>query len=264
MRFVAFASGSGGNCALLQGGGVSVLLDAGISLRRIRAGLAAHGLTVGELDAVFITHEHTDHVGALGSIVKYYPVPVYASRAAARRLSGTVPGLEALLRPLRTGEPTALGALSVTAFPTSHDTEESVGYRFDSPEGRFGVCTDTGVVTDEMLAAMAGCNAALIEANHDLVMLRNGRYPYPLKRRILSDRGHLSNDACAAFACALARSGTRQIVLGHLSRENNTPGRAMETVREALDADGWTDVVLAVAPQDGEVCVEVTACSVSS
>ena len=247
MRFVAFASGSGGNCALLQGGGVSVLLDAGISLRRIRAGLAAHGLTVGELDAVFITHEHTDHVGALGSIVKYYPVPVYASRAAARRLSGTVPGLEALLRPLRTGEPTALGALSVTAFPTSHDTEESVGYRFDSPEGRFGVCTDTGVVTDEMLAAIAGCNAALIEANHDLVMLRNGRYPYPLK-----------------LACRLAGSGTRQIVLGHLSRENNTPGRAMETVREALDADGWTDVVLAVAPQDGEVCVEVTACSVSS
>ena len=263
MRFVAFASGSGGNCSLLQGGGANVLLDAGISLRRIRAGLASRGLTVGDLDAVFITHEHTDHVGALGSVVKYYPIPVYAPRAVARRLSGTVPGLEDLLRPMRPGEPAAVGGLSVPAFPTSPDTEESVGYRFDSPEGRFGLCTDTGVVTDGMLSAMEGCDAALIEANHDPVMLLNGRYPYPLKRRILSDRGHLSNDACAAFACALARSGTRQIVLGHLSRENNTPGRALETVREALDADGWTDVVLAVAPQDGEVCVEVMTCSAS-
>ena len=264
MRFVAFASSSGGNCSLIQGCGASVLLDAGISLRRIRAALSLRGMTPGELEGLFITHEHGDHIASLKSLTKYYALPVYAPAPVARRLSALMPELESVLRPLDPGEPVVLGGLTITAFPTSHDTEGSAGYRIDSPEGRFGLCTDTGVVTDGMLAAMAGCDAALIEANHDVDMLRRGPYPYPLKRRILSARGHLSNDDCAAFACALARAGAKQLVLGHLSQENNTPRRALDTVREALDADGWTDVTVWVAPRDGEICVEVEPCSASS
>ncbi len=264
MRLITFASGSAGNCSLIQGCGAKVLLDAGISLRRISGALACHGLSPAELDGVFITHEHADHISALKTLVKYHDIPVYAPGTVARRLENYVPGIHRLLRVVAPGEPVTLGGLSVTAFPTSHDTDQSVGYRIDGAEGRFGLCTDTGTVTDEMLAAMWGCDAALIEANHDLTMLRAGRYPLPLKRRILSDRGHLSNDACACFACALARSGTRSIVLGHLSRENNTPRAALQAVREALDADGWSDVSLTVAPQDGEVTVEIVPCCVSN
>lgn len=264
MRFVAFASSSGGNCSLVQGCGVSVLLDAGISLRRIQAALSLQGIAPGDLKGIFITHEHGDHIASLKPLTKKYALPVYAPVPVAWRLAGTMPELEDVLHPLTPGEPVAVDGLTVTAFPTSHDTEGSAGYRIDSLEGSFGLCTDTGTVTDGMLAAMAGCGAALIEANHDVDMLLRGHYPYPVKRRILSDRGHLSNDACAAFACALARSGVRKLVLGHLSPENNTPQRAMSAVREALDADGWADVTVWVAPRDGEICVEVEPCSVSS
>ena len=131
-------------------------------------------------------------------------------------------------------------------------------------DARFGVCTDTGCVTAEMLDALAGCDAAVIEANHDVNMLRAGRYPVYLKRRILSDRGHLSNEACAQLACALAKTGVRSLVLGHLSRENNRPGLAERAVREALDGEGFSAVTLRVAPAEGDLELEVTPCCASN
>lgn len=264
MRLTTFASGSGGNCALIQGRDVNVLLDAGISLRRIRTALAARGLVPEDVAGVFITHEHADHVAALKTLTKYLSIPVFAPRTVARRLEGAIPGIEELLEVITPGEPVQLGGMRVTAFRTSHDTDESVGYRLDDGEASFGLCTDTGVVTDAILEAMEGCGAALIEANHDLEMLRTGPYPVYLKRRILSDRGHLSNDASAAFACALAGSGARRIVLGHLSRENNTPRKALAAVREALDSRGFTDVDLFAALQEGELTLEITPCCASN
>jgi len=263
MRFITFASGSGGNCTLVQGGGASVLVDAGISLRRIRACLARHGLAVDDLDAVVVTHDHSDHVCALKMLTKYHSVPVYTPAGAIRRLCGLNPELEGTLRPVRPGEPLYIRELTVTPFSTPHDAVESVGYVLEGPEGKLGLCTDTGMVTDGMLEALTGCGAALIEANHDPQMLMHGPYPVPLKRRIRSESGHLSNEDCALLACALAAGGAESIVLGHLSRENNTPRLAFETVREALDAEGFSAVALAVAPPDGEVCVEIAACSVS-
>ena len=263
MRFITFASGSGGNCTLVQGGGASVLVDAGISLRRIRAALARHGLTADDLDAVVITHDHSDHVCALKTLTKNHAVPVYVPKRTVSHLCGLVPDLEGRLRPLSPGEPITVGELKITAFSTSHDAPGSVGYVLESPDGRIGMCTDTGVVTDEMLEALTGCSAALIEANHDRDRLLQGPYPYPLKRRIRSETGHLSNDESASLACALAAGGAESIVLGHLSRENNTPRLAFDTVREALDAEGYASVALSVAPPEGEVCVEITRCSVS-
>ena len=245
MTFVSFASGSSGNCYLLTEGRAAVLLDTGISLRRIKTGLARRALTPDDLSAVLITHEHSDHVAGLPMLLKYYKnVKVYA--------------------PQTVGESVALKNFTLTAFPTMHDTPESVGYVLTGKDARFGVCTDTGCVTAEMLDALAGCDAAVIEANHDVNMLRAGRYPVYLKRRILSDRGHLSNEACAQLACALAKTGVRSLVLGHLSRENNRPGLAERAVREALDGEGFSAVTLRVAPAEGDLELEVTPCCASN
>lgn len=264
MRLTTLASGSGGNCALVEGPAACVLLDAGISLRRIRAALSARGLAPDDIAGVFITHEHADHVAALRTMLKYTRVPVYAPPTVGRRLCGMLPELEDRLRVIRPGMPEELGELTVTAFHTSHDTDESVGYRLEDAGCSFGVCTDTGVVTEEIRSALRGCGAALIEANHDEEMLRFGPYPVYLKRRILSERGHLSNAACAELACFLAENGTGSIVLGHLSRENNTPRRAYDAVRSALDSRGCAHVALYTALQEGELTLEITPCCVSN
>ncbi len=259
MEYVSFASGSGGNCALVREGDGGVLIDAGISLRRIKAGLARQGLTLGDLDGILITHEHGDHVAALPMLLKYSDLTVYATRTVANRLLRSVLGLEDRIAVVGKEEPFSLGNMRITPFSTSHDTDESVGYRLEG-ENILGFCTDTGCVTPAMLAHLTGCGTVLLEANHDLERLRYGPYPVYLKRRILSDRGHLSNDACGELCCALAERGTARIALGHLSRENNTPDRAYSAVREALDGEGFRNVRLAVAPEDGDLIIEVEPC----
>lgn len=257
MRLVVFASGSSGNCALVRGEDTALLIDAGISLRRIREALRLEGLTMEDLSGVLITHEHTDHIAALKMMAKYCALPVFAPGSAAWHIAGQIPDLEDRLRRIDPHERFSLGTLDIVAFPTPHDTDASVGYRITEGERSLGFCTDTGHISDEMLDNLTGCSAALIEANHDLTMLRTGGYPVYLKRRILSERGHLSNDDSARLACALAGSGTRSLVLGHLSRENNTPRLARETVRSALDESGYTDVELQVAPVLGALRLEI-------
>ena len=253
MRLITFASGSGGNCALLTLDGVHLLLDAGISWRRICAELERSGIRPEELAAVLITHEHSDHIAGLGTLVRHCSAPICAPRIVARHLERTVAGAAARLRVCEPGTPETVGMLRVYCFPTSHDTDESVGWRVEG-SAVFALATDTGCVTPEIEAGLRGADAVLIEANHDPEMLRTGPYPVYLKRRILSARGHLSNDDCAALAATLARSGTRQIVLGHLSRENNTPALAYRAVHDAL---AGTQAHLCVAPADDRMTVEV-------
>ena len=263
MKLVTFASGSGGNCALVREGDGGVLIDAGISLRRIKAGLARQGLTLGDLDGILITHEHGDPVAALSMLLKYSDLTVYATRTVANRLLRSVLGLEDRIAVVGKEEPFSLHQWRITPFSTSHDTDESVGYRLEG-ENILGFCTDTDCVTPSMLTHLTGCGTVLLEANHDLERLRYGPYPVYLKRRILSDRGHLSNDACGELCCALAERGTARIALGHLSRENNTPRLARDTVRAALDAAGHTAVELFVAPADGDLELEILPCCVSN
>ena len=233
MTLTTFASGSGGNCLLLSMGGTHVLLDAGISYRRIRQNLKLSGLSPEQLSGVFITHAHSDHISGLGTFVKSCAVPLYAPARVARDVARAYPAAEERLRIIPVGETFSLGEIQVLAFPTSHDTAESVGYRL-SGDSVFALATDTGCVTEQILSGLAGAEAALIEANHDLNMLRQGPYPYHLKQRILSDRGHLSNDTCAGLAVMLAERGTKYLVLGHLSRENNRPELALRTVQRAV------------------------------
>ena len=253
MRLTTFASGSSGNCALLSMNGVHFLLDAGISFRRIKEHLSISGLTPEQLSAVLITHEHSDHVSGLTTLLKRCNVPICAPRTVANRLRCTIAGVEQCLREIPVGDPFMLDGLCVRAFHTPHDTDESVGWRIEGSEC-FAIATDMGCVTDEILSGLTGADAVLIEANHDEEMLRFGPYPPALKRRILSDHGHLSNENCGLLAAHLADHGTKQIVLGHLSRENNTPGRALETVRTAL---GERETALYVAPADGRLTLEV-------
>ena len=234
MELCVFASGSSGNCMLLSQGSTHILIDAGISKRRIEQSLAQSGLSMREIGGVLITHEHSDHISGLKMLLKYYAVPVYAPRTVANRLRGCLPEAEPYLHVIPVSQEFTIGDLSVTAFHTPHDTDESVGYRV-AGQGVFALATDMGCVTEEVFSALSGADAVLIESNHDEEMLRYGPYPVYLKRRILSDRGHLSNACCAELARKLALGGTRQIILGHLSRENNTPDLAMRSARESTD-----------------------------
>lgn len=254
MRVVTFASGSSGNCALVSAGATHILLDAGISCRRIREQLSLTGLGPEDLSAILITHEHSDHISGLSTLVKRHCVPIFAPPAVARALERSVPGAFPLLRTVSVGEPFSLGSITVRAFHTPHDTPESVGWRLgDSFGGSFALATDMGCVTEEIREGLLGAETVLIEANHDPDMLRAGPYPYPLKRRILSDRGHLSNADSALLASFLAERGTRYIILGHLSRENNTPEIAFRTVSAAL---AGSSARLFVAPAAERLTVE--------
>ena len=244
MRLTTFASGSSGNCALVSGESGHILLDAGISMKRIRENLSLSGLAPADLAGILITHEHADHISGLAMLTKHHEIPIYAPRTVANHLRWAVPGAEACLHEIPVGEPFSLAGFTVTAFPTPHDTEQSVGYRLEEA-CVFALATDMGHVSEQVMDGLRGADAVLIEANHDREMLAGGPYPYSLKKRILSPRGHLANDDCAQLARCLAENGTRYIVLGHLSRENNTPGAAYRTVHAAL-AD--KEVFLCTAP----------------
>ena len=259
MRITTFASGSSGNCALISSGKTHLLMDAGISMKRILCGLNRQGLDLSHIHGILITHEHSDHIQALPMLIKNHHPDIYAPRTVANALLRRIAGAEDCVHIIPVGEAFSLDNFRITAFPTPHDTDESVGYRLEDGV-RFGFCTDTGHVSEEMIASLCGCDSVVIEANHDVELLLAGRYPYPLKKRILDPNGHLSNDDCAGLACLLAENGTRQITLGHLSKENNRPALARDTVRRALDDAGFAAVELRVAAPDGDVSWEVGPC----
>lgn len=258
MQITVFASGSSGNCALISSGGENILMDAGISLRRITAGLGAVHVSPEELSGVLITHEHSDHISGLGTLSRRFRLPIFATRTVANRLRGMLPETDGLTREIRAGETFGVGDFNVTAFQTPHDSADSVGYRIENG-AVLGFATDTGCVTPEMLEGLGGADTAVIEANHDEEMLRYGAYPVYLKRRILSDTGHLSNARCGELARALALGGTRRIIIAHLSRENNRPDLARDTVAEAVEGCG---AELFVAPESGGLTVPVEAAGV--
>ena len=253
MHIYTLASGSGGNCTLVWDGDTAVLIDAGISTKRITNALAEIGILPSQLSGILITHEHNDHIYGLNTFIKHYETPIFAPRTVANHLCWSIAGVEDYITILHPGQDYSINALRVLPFHTPHDTPESVGYRI-SGSSIFGFCTDCGHVTDEVIEGLSGTNAAVIEANHDLEMLQNGSYPVQLKRRILSDNGHLSNDSCGRLALELCKSGTRQIILGHLSRENNRPSIARSCVLDALSAEGLdirNNVSVDVAPESG-------------
>lgn len=253
MKICTLASSSSGNCTIVSNGQTHILIDAGISLRRITKCLGSLGLSPGDLTGVLVTHEHSDHINGLKMLIKYHKTPVFAPAGAGKGLCQALPESSGCLSFFQAGSELVFGDLTVKSFKTPHDTPESVGYRFDSGQSVFVFATDLGCVTPAILEAVRGADMALIEANHDVDMLKNGMYPYYLKRRILSERGHLSNKDSGYLAARLTESGTKRIVLAHLSKENNTPALARDTVCSSLTCIGAVagrDMELAVAPAD--------------
>ncbi len=258
MRFCPLYSGSSGNALLVLADGAAILVDAGLPGRVVAEALAAAGVAPEQLSGILVTHEHSDHVKGVGILARRYRLPVYANAGTWRGmlpLIGEIP--PAQMRVFETERDFYLGGVNVLPYKTPHDANESVGFVFQSGGSKLSILTDAGHVNERMLDAVSGSGLILIESNHDVEMLKAGRYPFPLKRRILGDEGHLSNDACGAALTALYGRGVRRAVLGHLSRENNFESLALETVRAALRASDVPDeaFALSVAHRDrvGEI-----------
>ncbi len=251
MEIAFLASGSSGNCAVVRAGKSAVLLDAGLSVRQTKLRLAELGVRPDDVRALFVTHEHSDHVRSAIDLARAWELPVYATCG-----TGSAAGFPGPLlldwRPVRDGAEVTLGDgdLTVRTTGTPHDGAESVCYTFaDSRGRRAGVVTDVGHLSERVLAALEDCDVLGLEANHDVELLRTGPYPAFLKRRILSDVGHLSNDAAAAGLPRLLGPRTKRVVLLHLSQHNNTAALATRAVADALAALG-ADAPLAAARPD--------------
>lgn len=241
MRLCSIASGSSGNCIYVGTDTTHVLVDVGISRKRTEEGLHSLGVDPRELDAVFITHEHSDHIGGLGVFSRKYHVPVYATQGtvtAIRRCRSLGEIDRELFQTVRADESFRIKDLTVNPMTISHDAADPVAYRFSYGRQRIGVVTDLGTYNEYTVEALRGMDALLLEANHDVNMLQVGPYPYPLKQRILGDRGHLSNENSGRLLCRLLHDGLKYIVLGHLSQENNLPELAYETVKLELARAG--------------------------
>lgn len=226
-------SSSSGNCCLIRNGNDLFLIDAGASAKRICASVRALGYDPAGLKAVFVTHEHADHISGLNTLSRKYGVPVYAPEGCFRALREKAPAAEPLLRPYG-DEPVLLEQTRLYAVPTPHDADGSVGFRIDLSGELLAFFTDIGHLSRQVVSAMAGCERVVIESNHDPAMLWNGPYPEPLKRRIAGERGHLSNPDCARLLPHLVCYGTKRILLAHLSETNNTPALAYETAEASL------------------------------
>ncbi len=242
-------SGSSGNCAVVRVDGTSVLVDAGLSMRETEKRLVARGSSLDAISAIFITHEHADHIHAALDLNRKRGIPVYASRGTA--IAGGFPGpLFADVRPVNGGKELTVGDLHVRVTSTPHDGAESVCYVFADARGhRVGIVTDLGHLSRAVLEALEDCEVLGLEANHDEDLLRSGSYPPYLKRRILSAVGHLSNECAADGLRRLVGPRTSAVVALHVSRHNNTLPLAERVFREALDATG-TRATLAVAAHD--------------
>ena len=236
--FTTLYSGSSGNCGLVRCGQQYLLIDMGKSCRTTLTALKSLGLAVSDCVGILITHEHSDHVSGLDTFLKKHPIPLYGCADTLDTLAsrGTIPpAVDAV--PVD-GQTLEIGDFTVTSFPTSHDVP-CVGYRIHTPDGKtMTIATDLGVLTPPVHEALAGCDLVALESNYDLHMLRSGPYPYYLRSRIESARGHLSNDECAAKLLELIQEGCKRFALCHLSQENNTPALALQTVFNTLGAAG--------------------------
>ena len=297
MIFVSLASGSSGNCTFIGTDTAKILIDCGISAKRIDESLRALGFCAEELNAIFLTHEHTDHIKGLKRLMSAYQVPVYGSAGTLSSLARALRDEyfnfagQALMHEVRADETLVINGLRVMPFQISHDAAQPFAYRMEAAEalslfadggageegsaGRTSqtaeeietaqgfrtvaaaVATDMGYFNDEICSHLMNLDVLLLEANHDRGMLANGPYPMSLKRRIMSREGHLSNNSCGQLLAEIINPRLSHVFLGHLSKENNTPHAALETVEEELlrclgpRARGMNMPKISVAPHDG-------------
>lgn len=248
------ASGSKGNSYLITNGKTNILLDCGISLKALKEGLLAFGRTPEELCAIVVTHEHSDHIKGIGTAARRHNIPIFATLETWRAMYHSItPIPDEIIKVIEKQKTFSIKDIKLCAFSISHDAADPVGYSFFFGGKKISAATDTGEVTEEISEAIKGSNIALIESNHDKNMLMVGKYPLQLKHRISGKYGHLSNEDAGALAAFLAKSGTKKLLLGHLSEENNYPDLAFLTVKNALKENGSEAFLYVVPPHcDGE------------
>lgn len=251
MKFIPLCSGSSGNATYIEAGDARLLIDAGLSCKRICELLKSVGAEPSLLTAILVTHEHSDHIKGIEVLAKKFGIPVYANRDCWSRLRVSCPGIPARqICVFESDRDFFLGKVRVFPFTTPHDAVHSVGYTVSCAGRTAAVCTDLGRVDKRILSVLAGADIVLIESNHDVDMLMAGPYPYDLKQRILSGHGHLCNEDCGRALVELYKTGVRNAVLGHLSKENNMPDIAVATVKSVLSEAGIGDFRLALAGRD--------------
>lgn len=234
MRLCSIASGSSGNCIYVGNENTHLIVDVGISKKRVEEGLAELHLTGEMLSGILITHEHTDHIQGLGAFSRKYKIPIYATKGTLDGVRmykslGEMP--EGLLREISPDTRFSVGELEIVPFSISHDANEPTGFRISGDDKSVAIATDLGVYDDYIVEHLRHLDAVVLEANHDVHMVEVGPYPYPLKQRVLGCRGHLSNESTGRLLCEILHEELKYIVLGHLSKENNFPELAYETVK---------------------------------
>lgn len=251
MIFRSIVSGSSGNCTLFSDGDTTLLVDCGLSGKKLEASLCNINVELSELDGILVTHEHTDHTIGVGVVARKYGIPVYASSGTWENMEiGCIPAEN--IRKFDECRQFEIGSAVITPFDIPHDAAQPTGYIIESKGKRVAVATDMGCIMPSVEEALCGCEAVLLEANYDEHMLMTGSYPERLKKRIGGETGHLDNKDTGVLAGILAKNGTKQIMLGHLSNENNSPEIAFAEVARELEFGGITvgvDIDLSVAPR---------------
>ncbi|MFH1090534.1 MAG: MBL fold metallo-hydrolase [Pseudomonadota bacterium] len=245
IRYCVLSSGSKGNAIWVEADGQAVLVDAGLPGRELKRRMALAGLNTAGLKAVIVTHEHRDHINGVGILARMMKLPVYINQETLSKSAPMLGRIEP--RFFQTGRRFEVGGLFIHPFSTSHDAADSVGLTFERDGRRLGVATDLGTATKMVRHRLAGCQALILEFNHDLKMLLEGPYPWVLKTRIRSRQGHLSNDDAAELLTCLAHRDLAGVVLAHLSETNNHPELALEAAGAALKP--WPECVVTAARQ---------------
>ncbi len=247
ITFISLISGSSGNASFFSDGTTKLLIDCGMSGVKLKESLAAIGETPEDIDALLLTHEHIDHVRGAGVVSRRYGIPVYATQGTHSALdAGKIDESNIKI----VSDAFEIGDIEVRPFEIPHDAAEPVGFTLTARGEKYAVATDMGVMTRTALDSITGSKKIILESNHDLEMLKLGSYPFPLKRRIMGELGHLSNETAAKTALHLVRNGTEHIMLGHLSKENNRPEIAVLETYNLLSAAGVNvgkDMTLQVA-----------------
>ncbi|MBO4220195.1 MAG: MBL fold metallo-hydrolase [Clostridia bacterium] len=256
IEVISLYSGSKGNSTLVRSGRDAVLIDAGKSARALETALRSAGEDIDRISAVFITHEHADHLSALRVITKKHSIPVHMTEPAAKAggLAAVYPSNSVNVHPPLYS--VQVGSMRVRSFVVPHDSSLCNGFRIETENDSVGIVTDCGRVTEEVFENLAGCRIIVIEANHDIKMLEDGPYQPSLKARVASPLGHLSNSSCAETVVRLAGTGTESVLLAHLSEINNTPDLAVRTVEKALRSAG-SGIRVAAASQNEITRAEV-------
>ena len=238
LRFQSFGSGSSGNCYFIGNASTGLLIDAGVGVRTIRKNLRNLGLDFENIWGVFVTHDHADHIKAVGSLGEKHRVPVYTTRKVHEGINRSYAVTEKLYsckKYIEKGETVQVGEFKVTAFEVSHDATDNVGYTIEYKEKRFTFATDLGYISEEAAKQLEMAHYMVLEANYDDQMLRNGPYPLHLKNRIIAETGHLSNDQAGIFLAEYYKEHLQKVFLCHLSRENNLPEIAYTTIQHHLE-----------------------------